>query len=292
MMNDMQLGLEAYCRACNEQIESEKQRIEASTTRLLEANETLSELRGQLEDRIKERTAALEQSQEQLRQSENMAAIGKIASLLAHEIRNPLSSVVLNLELLSDELESYAPEDTREAKGLLESVSAEVNRINRNTREYLAISRAPSVQLSPADLNSVVQGQLAFLRAELGQASVRLELSLDDDLRSVMLDAEQFRQVLLNLIKNSLDAMAGGGVLRISTERDGALARVVVQDEGEGMSEAGWARIFEPLFTTKTKGLGMGLSFVQEVITAHGGDISCSSREGDGTTFTITLPAS
>ena len=139
------------------------------------------------------------------------------------------------IDARSYELDGYEVSQTRKAKELLARVLGEVNRINRNTREYLAMARGPEVRLRAADLNPVIEGQLEFLDAELEQASVSVHLELGDGLPWIMLDVEQFRQVLLNLVKNSVDAMPGGDDLYVTTTCDGRRVLVEVRDTGGGI---------------------------------------------------------
>jgi len=290
MMFDIEFALEAYFDALHDELVREKEQYQMLTVRLRETNRSLSELAEQLENRVQERTSALQASQELLLQSEKMAAVGKMASQMAHEIRNPLSAVILNLELLSDELEALEPTQSSEARNLVRIVLNEANKMNNTIRDYLNIARTPPMRPEPADLNAVIEEQMAFLSPSLRRANVALVLKLPEDLPPVPLDAEQFRRALQNLVKNSLDAMPNGGTLTIETRRDRDHVIVSVTDTGVGMTDEVRERIFQPLFTTKEKGLGIGLTVVQEVILGHGGTVTCESRKDHGTTFRLSLP--
>jgi signal transduction histidine kinase len=290
MSFDMVYALEAYFAAMSRELLSEKDQLHTLAGQLRQSNEALAELTEQLEAKVAERTAALEASQERLLQSEKMAAIGKTASQMAHEIRNPLSAIVLNLELLADELESFGAVDTAAAEDLLQRVLGAANRMNVTMREYLQVARLPKLRVEPSDVNSLVEEQMEFLRAELRQARVRVVLGLAHDLPPAMLDQEQFRNVLVNLVKNSLDAMPDGGELHVLTRHDGPHVAIVVRDTGWGIAPEEQDRIWQPLYTTKSKGLGMGLSYVREVVLAHRGQVRCESESGRGATFTILLP--
>jgi signal transduction histidine kinase len=290
MTFDMEFALEAYFGALHDELVREKEQYQMLTVRLRETNRSLSDLMEQLEDRVKERTSALQASQELLLQSEKMAAIGKMASQMAHEIRNPLSAVILNLELLLDELDAFEPDQATEARTLVRTVLNEANKMNNTIRDYLNIARTPQVRTEPADLNAIIEEQMAFLSATLRRANVGLTLNLADGLPLIALDIEQFRRVLHNLVKNSLDAMPQGGTLSIKTALDGDTVTMAVTDTGIGMTDDVRERIFQPFYTTKEKGLGIGLTVVQEVIIAHGGAITCESRRDYGTTFRVSLP--
>lgn len=290
MRLDMEFALEAYFDALHAELLREKEQYQMLTVQLSETNRRLSELMEQLEDRVKERTSALQASQELLIQSEKMAAIGKMASQMAHEIRNPLSAVILNLELLLDELDAMEPTQTAEARKLVRTVLHEANKMNDTIRDYLNIARTPPIRPQPTDVNALIEDQMTFLGPTLRRVNVSLKLDLAEELPRIPLDAEQFRRVLLNLVKNSLEAMPSGGTLRIETQLEGDFVAISVSDTGVGMTDEVRQRIFQPLFTTKDKGLGIGLTVVREVVVAHGGSIICDSRKDGGTTFRISLP--
>jgi two-component system, sporulation sensor kinase E len=145
-------------------------------------------------------------------------------------------------------------------------------------------------RLEDADLNAVVRDLIAFVRPELDQAGVAVECELAKDVPVLKLDVRYIKQALLNLIKNGVAAMSGGGRLRIETRRSGEEVQVLVSDTGTGIPAAIMDKIFEPYFTTKPFGTGLGLTIVFKIVKEHFGDIAVASREGEGTTFTITLP--
>ncbi|GIX08181.1 MAG: hypothetical protein KatS3mg115_2584 [Candidatus Poribacteria bacterium] len=290
MTLDLELALEAYFLAQNAALRQEKERLAMLSERLRQANAELSALKNQLEEKVAERTEQLRRSEARLRQSEKLAAIGKMASMMAHEIRNPLSSVILNLELLGDELEVLPADRAQEARELLDLVLRELQRMNLTIRDYLAVVRPPKVSLSVSDLNAVVSELVEFVQEEVQRARVRLHVNLNPELPSVCLDPEQFRLVILNLIKNSLQAMPQGGELYLWTDMEDGRVVLGVRDTGEGIPPEHMEKIFQPLFTTKEKGLGMGLAFVQEMVQAHEGEVRCESEVERGTTFWILLP--
>ncbi|MBT3268822.1 hypothetical protein HN371_16835 [Candidatus Poribacteria bacterium] len=290
MTLDAGLALEAYFGAYNAALRSEKERLEVLTGELQGSNAALNDLTERLEDRVRERTSELLDSEGRLRQAEKLATIGKMTSMMAHEIRNPLSSVLLNLELLEDEIDGYTGADTDEAHDLLGSVLTQIRRVEGTIREYLAIARTPKVTLVLGDVNAVVREQVDFMRAEIEQAGIDIHMDLSDAVPSVNLDGEQFSTVVLNLLKNSMEAMPEGGALRVSTGALDASVTLRVQDTGQGMTPDQCEQVFEPLYTTKDKGLGMGLAYVQQVVRDHRGEISCVSNGASATTFTVELP--
>lgn len=290
MTLDIDLALEAYFGAYNDALRREKERLEVLTGQLQDSNDALNDLTERLEERVRERTSELLDSEGRLRQSEKLATIGKMTAMMAHEIRNPLSSVLLNLELLEDEMDGFGDADTEEARDLLGSVLTQIRRVEGTIREYLAIARTPKVTLVFGDVNAVIREQVDFMWAEIEQAGIAVHVDFSEAVPSVALDAEQFSNVMTNLLKNSMEAMPDGGALHVSTGALDASVTVRVRDTGEGMTEEQREQVFQPLYTTKDKGLGMGLAYVQQVVRDHRGEISCVSNVDSGTTFTIELP--
>ena len=221
--------------------------------------------------------------------SERLAAVGKMAAVITHEVRNPLSSIGLNAELLE---ETLAASGSKEAVGLCRSIVKEVDRLTAITEEYLRFARLPRPRLEREQLNSIVAGVVAFQREDLASRGVRVDARLDDSLPPVDADEAQLRQALMNLMRNAADAMRGGGALTVATRRavDGAV-EVSVEDTGAGISSENLSRIFEPFFSTKEGGTGLGLALTQQIVNEHGGSIEVASRPGRGTTFTLKLPA-
>jgi signal transduction histidine kinase len=146
------------------------------------------------------------------------------------------------------------------------------------------------VQRQPVDLNGFLDRKIGFLRGELEGSNVKLRTHFDPALTLIHADAEQLWQTVLNLIRNSREAMPGGGELTIGTWRDGVRALLRVSDNGKGMTAEQLERLFEPFYTTKKEGTGLGLTLVQQIVTEHGGHIECESASGKGSTFTIILP--
>ncbi|MDA0733207.1 MAG: ATP-binding protein, partial [Chloroflexi bacterium] len=165
--------------------------------------------------------------------------------------------------------------------------STSVNRSNQIITDLLTFTRISTPSLSLTNLTEVVDSALATLEASEG---VRISKQFDPDLPEVPIDAEQIQRVFANLAINANEAMAEGGELTVTTRRKGDFAEVVFQDTGEGISEEALKNIFEPLYTTKIKGTGLGLAVCQQVIAKHGGTINVSSRKGEGTTFAVKLP--
>lgn len=253
-----------------------------------------------LEETVQRRTAALQAEIAERRrlesaklQAERLAAVGTMAAQVAHEVRNPLGSITLNLDLLQTELQKLAgaarqPAD--EGRALLTDVRAEVQRIQRVIEDYLKFARLPKLQRRPLALNEFLAHKLAFMNSEFDQARVKLHTVFDPALKIVHADGEQLWQAALNLIRNSLDAMPDGGELTVGTWQEGGQARLRVTDTGKGMTAEQLRQVFAPFFTTKLQGTGLGLTLVQQIAIEHGGHVECDSTAGRGSTFTIFLP--
>jgi signal transduction histidine kinase len=233
--------------------------------------------------------ASLGRQRDELRRAERLAAVGRISAQITHEIRNPLNAIGLNAELLAEELEDGNA--SAEARTLVSAISREVDRLNGVAEEYLRFARLPKPSLGRQDLNEVVGSLLDFLAPELQAAGVEVVRELAQGSLGVRADEGQLRAVFLNLIRNSREAMPGGGRLTIRTRRDGEAVEAEVADTGGGIPPEVLTRIFEPFYSTKERGTGLGLAFVLQVLKDHGGTIRCDGAAGQGTSFTVRLPA-
>lgn len=234
----------------------------------------------------------LQQRDSELRRSERLATIGRMSSQVAHEVRNPLQSIGLNAELLEEEVRGAAGEDggQQEALNLIRSIQREVERLTEVTEDYLRLARLPSPDLQPESLNAIVQGLLDFLAEELQQAGITVTPELDPTLPHLLVDDNQLRQTLLNLVRNSREAMEGGGTLRIATQAGPDWVELTVADTGLGIGPETLPHIYEPFYSSKQGGTGLGLALARSIMEAHGGTIRCSSRPGQGTEFVLRFP--
>lgn len=242
---------------------------------------------------LREREAQLKEKQEALLRAEQLAAVGRISAQIAHEVRNPLSSIGLNVELLEEALahaELGTADEAKEARDLLSAILREVDRLTEVTEQYLRMARLPKPQIAPEDVNDLLESVLDFSREELERAHVEVVKRLAPKPPLALADEGQLRQVFLNLLRNSREAMAGGGRLTVTSSTVGGEVEVVFSDTGRGMSEDVQERIFEPFFSTKENGTGLGLAVSRQIIQAHGGSIRCESTPGEGTTFVLRLP--
>jgi two-component system NtrC family sensor kinase len=246
---------------------------------------------GELAATFEGMVAAIAKANTDLVQAERLAAIGKMAAHVTHEIRNPLSSMGLNIELLEEELGLHP--DLTEATQLVRAVKREIERLAELSEEYLRVARRPTPRLEHDDLGDLVRDVVDFVNPELARSNVRCHLEIERELPAVAFDEGQIRQALLNLVRNAREALQpGGGELWIRLVPDAEHAGVVltVEDNGSGIADDLRDKIFDPFFTTKSRGTGLGLAVTRQIIEAHGGTIACRQRSPQGTTFSIHLP--
>jgi signal transduction histidine kinase len=217
--------------------------------------------------------------------------IAASAGRLAHEVRNPLSTIGLNLELLEEELaDSEVARDRRMRQKIL-TLQRECQLLNLIVENFLQFVRTGTVDRLPMNVNHVVTEFIEVFRPLAAEQAVELVPHLAAQLPVVLLDRRMFRQVLFNLCQNALHAMSDGGQLELLTyERDGEVVLEII-DTGKGMDERTQAKMFDLYFTTKDGGTGLGLATVQRVVMAHDGKIECESAVNRGTRFRIRLPA-
>jgi len=289
-------------------------------------NEELKANQGRLERAYQELQAA----QERLVRSERLATIGQMSAKVSHEVRNPLSSIILNVELLEDEL-SALPHDRRTEAGLLvRAIRSQVDTLSVVTEGYLQFARLPKPKLQVVSLAPVIADLADFVREELRARRVQLIVDAEPGLPTVRVDAGQIRQALLNLIRNAAEAMPDGGTVTLAAQcvrGEGQLGswaagqlgsekqpeastrasdcqaaeppsrqaaewvEITVTDAGVGIAPEDLERVFEPFFTSKQGGTGLGLAISREIAVGHGGTLACESDPGHGATFRLTLPA-
>jgi two-component system NtrC family sensor kinase len=247
------------------------------------SNDEIGELAATFESMV----SAIARANEQLLAAERLATIGKMAAKVTHEIRNPLSSMALSVELLEEELGG----DASEAGSLLSAIKNEVERLTALSNQYLSMARRQTVTLEPADLGQLVRQACEFMRGDLERHGVALRVEVEARLPSVRADESQIKQALYNLIRNAREAMPQGGTLAVGVRHvDAQRVDITVDDEGVGMDEQTRTRLFEPFFTTKDRGTGLGLAITRQIVQGHHGQIVCERRDAGGTRFRIQLP--
>lgn len=247
---------------------------------------------------VQEQYEVLKSTQAQLIHSEKMAALGRLAASLAHEINNPLQSVQTCITLTKEELEQV--DQTKALDRYLNIVENEIDRISTIVHRMRDFYRPSSSGMQAVQLHQVLDSVLALTDKQLQQSNITVETRWADDLPDVTANPDHLRQIFLNLILNAIDAMPRGGLLQITTAVDTLICatdegqapgvRVDFSDTGEGIPAQIQTRIFEPFFTTKSGGSGLGLSTSYGIIEAHQGQITVSSEPGRETTFSIILP--
>jgi two-component system NtrC family sensor kinase len=250
-------------------------------------DDEIAELAATFEDMV----GAVARARTEALSNERLAAIGKMAAHVTHEIRNPLSSIGLNVEMLEEELAAHSSDAN--AKGLLSAISREVGRLEQVSEEYLRVARLPSPRMEAEDVTALVRDVVAFTRKEMerAQCDVRVEVAAGPvGVPPALFDEAQLRQALLNLLRNAREAMPSGGTIDVGVRAEGMSVVVTVDDRGSGISDEVRSRIFDPFFSTKGEGTGLGLAITRQIVEAHGGTISCAPRDGGGTSFRIALP--
>jgi signal transduction histidine kinase len=218
------------------------------------------------------------------------AEISQLAGGLAHEIRNPLSTLSLNLDLLAEDFQN--PETSRDRRALqrVERLRQEVDRLQGIVESFLRFAKVQDLKLQPTDLNAVVDEMRDFYEAQAATHGIVIRTQFAQDLPSVRLDADLFKQALLNLVLNAQHAMPAGGELILTTRREGRWAVLDVIDTGAGMADEVCEQIFNAFFSTRPGGSGLGLPTTRKIVEAHGGTIAVRSELGKGSQFSIRLP--
>jgi signal transduction histidine kinase len=216
-------------------------------------------------------------------------ALTLLAAGVAHEIGNPLNSLHIHLQLMERkvrELDSPARDELQES---IDIARSEISRLDTIVTQFLRAIRPSKPQLQPENINTIVEEAVRFFAPEIQHRDIVVEQELRSDLPLLELDREQMKQAFYNVIKNSFEAMKRG-ILRIRTDRDDTHVIVNFIDTGGGISAENLSRVFEPYFTTKTSGTGLGLLIVRRIVREHGGELSIESSEGKGLTLTLRLP--
>jgi two-component system, sporulation sensor kinase E len=224
-----------------------------------------------------------------LRRAESLAALTTLAAGVAHEIKNPLGSIGIHIQLIQKQMNERDTINTKDISKYLNVINEEVNRLNKVILDFLFAVRPIDTELEIRDLNQVVNELLEFLKYELEEAHVTLEVKLGQIPR-IELDEKYLKQALLNIIQNALSAMSEGGDLTVETRRDEDRVCISITDTGIGIPQEVMDKIFEPYFTTKDFGSGLGLTLVYKIVKEHNGDIYVDSKEGKGTTFILSFP--
>ncbi|MEW6088603.1 MAG: ATP-binding protein [bacterium] len=245
-----------------------------------------------LEEKVNERTLELEKRNKQLARAEHLARLGNLAAGLAHEIKNPLNSIGLNLELLKRYLEKSGLKEKDEMQDIIRLVNSEVLRLDSLIQEFLMFARPQKIKAKELDIKQFTRQVLTLIQAEADKKNICIISRFPQEKITAFFDESLMKQVLLNIIINAFHSMENGGELKViiyrSDEKD--FITIQVSDTGHGIKDEIINQIFEPFFSTKENGSGLGLSIAQRIIEEHGGQITVKSILDKGTSFFIKLP--
>ena len=229
-------------------------------------------------------------STEKTIESERFNALTLLAAGVAHEIGNPLNSLHIHLQLMERSVRKLQGKEREELEEAIAICRAEITRLDSIVSQFLQAIRPSKPILHPENVNSIVEEALRFFGPEIADRDIVVEAELRPDLPLIELDRDQMKQAFYNVIKNSFEAMKRRGILRIRTDMDATHVSISFTDTGGGMSAESLSRVFEPYFTTKSSGSGLGLLIVRRIVREHGGEMAIESNEGKGLTLTLRLP--
>jgi len=229
-------------------------------------------------------------STEKTIESERFNALTLLAAGVAHEIGNPLNSLHIHLQLMERSVRKLEGREREELEDAIAICRAEITRLDSIVSQFLQAIRPSKPILHPENVNSIVEEALRFFGPEIADRDIVVEAELRPDLPLIELDRDQMKQAFYNVIKNSFEAMKRRGILRIRTDMDATHVSISFTDTGGGMSAESLSRVFEPYFTTKSSGSGLGLLIVRRIVREHGGEMAIESNEGKGLTLTLRLP--
>jgi signal transduction histidine kinase len=245
-------------------------------------------LRREAEEVAAERDRALEdlrESVETLRKADRLSTLGTLAAGMAHEIRNPLGAMGGALEILESDYPADHPH-----REFVEILRQEIDRLGRVAGKYLDFARPPSPDSRPVDVNAVVRSAVELLERSATRAGVRFASRLQQDIRPAMADPVQLRQALVNLLLNGIQSMSAGGELEVTTRGQHRQVEIEVRDHGEGLPDVALERLFEPFYSTRAGGTGLGLAVTRQIAVSHGGRLTAEPAEGGGARFRLLLP--
>lgn len=217
--------------------------------------------------------------------------IERMAARIAHEVRNPVASIRLNMEMIEAELEHITNKQSRkEAFELLKSVGRELDRLEAIAGAYLKYGSIPKLRLEKCSLHCMLQELQDFMKREMKKRKIEFVNEFSADIPDIVFDKDRLKEAVLNVYKNAADAMPDGGEIRTCTLVSDARVEIRISDTGVGIPADDADKLFEPFFSGKALGTGLGLTISRDILSAHGGTILFHSREGDLTTFVLALP--
>ena len=223
-----------------------------------------------------------------MRESESLVHIGQLTTSLAHEIRNPLSSVKMNIQILLKNV-AFDGNDKRR----MEIMSTEISRLEKILAEMLDFAKPLRLYLEPTSINDVIESCLDIMDVKIKEKNIAVKKKYSKRIPRVTLDRDKLEQAIINVLLNSVEALPAGGGIGILTRKEtsnGSSIRVEITDNGPGITEEDLLYVFDPFFSNKKKGTGLGLSNAKKIIEAHGGKVSLTARQGQGIHFCLTIP--
>jgi len=230
--------------------------------------------------------------EQRAREAERLAYVGTLAGGLAHEIKNPLSTLNLNLQLIKEDWRNPSTPKEKRLCSKLDVLQHETRRLEEILNDFLRFARGPKLELAEHDINKIVDDVVSFIAPEATVNNITIHTSYDDSIPPVKLDANLIKQALLNIIINAQEAMPDGGELMVRTKREDGMCRIDITDTGTGMPPDVMKKIFNAYYSTKKTGSGLGLPTTKRIIDEHGGRITVQSEVGKGSCFSILLPPS
>jgi signal transduction histidine kinase len=227
--------------------------------------------------------------EEKLREAEHLSSIAQLARGIAHEIRNPLNFISLSIDHLK---EKYKPSGTTEKEkfeSLITSIKHEIQRLNKLVGDFLDYGRPLRLNLQEADMGSLINEVIVLIKAKAEKDGIKIHCQYEE-LPKLFLDPELIKTCIFNIVLNAFQAMPARGDLIVSTKVSDNMASIIIKDTGIGIAKENLSKLFDPFFSTKSTGLGLGLVMTKRVVEEHGGKVDFQSIEGKGSTVTITLP--
>ncbi len=239
----------------------------------------------ELENRVQEKTLELRRYQEEIIQTEKLSTLGYISAGMAHEIRNPLNAIALYVQLVKGGL------DDQEKVESLDKIEVEVRRIDGILRKLLDTVKRPRYSLREVSVAATIDAALQMLQPLLHMHNIQVQREYLQIPQPIQADSAEIEQIFSNILVNAIEEMHGGGILRVVLDQNDAMIVIRISDSGRGIPQENLQRIFDPFYTTKSTGTGLGLSVVLRIVKSYHGRIDVSCGEGEGTTFQISLPA-
>ena len=280
-----------YTQPLHSVVESAKRVASGDLTKTheVEGEDEIAELTRSFNEMV-EKLRQHRELEERLREAERLSAVGKLASGIAHEIRNPLNFMNLSIDHILNRLGSGRPEGTAEALALMANIKAEIHRLNTMIENFLTVGKPLTLNKSEIDLSMLIQDVIGLAQQKAVEQGITIEVAEEAPVARLQADPMQIKTCLMNVVLNAIQAMPAGGRLRITAAAGSGTVDITVSDTGPGISEENLNRIFNPYFTTKKLGIGLGLAITKKVVEEHRGRITVRSRPNEGTDVVISLP--